>query len=336
MKDTASKGRFATPEPILALLLMLLLAGLSLASPNFRQPSNYLGMTRFFVEIGLIALPMTFVIITGGMDLSVGSLVALAAVTLGIAWRDWHLSIWTATALGVLVASVGGLINGALIVGFRIPPLIVTLATMAAYRGVAVGISRGDSIGGFPAGFRVLGRGFYYLPYGIEVPGQLIYLVVLAVVFWVLLSRTVTGRQVYAIGLNEAAARYAGIPVDWVKLVIYTLSGAMAGLAGAVLASRVSTATPDLGLLFELDAITACVLGGVSISGGRGTILGSMLGLCIVGSLKRGLFFLGVQARDQSIIIGIVLILAVFVHQVLVPAVRNWRLRLSHSKEGST
>ena len=335
MKETPKERRLATPETILALLLLLLLAGLSVASPEFRRPSNYLGMTRFFIEVGLIALPMTLVIITGGMDLSVGSIVALAAVTLGIAWRDWHLSKWLATALGVLVGAVAGLVNGALIVGFRIPPLIVTLATMAAYRGLAIGISRGDSIGGFPNEFRALGRGFYYLPHGIEVPGQLIYLIVFALLFRLFLARTGTGRQVYAIGLNETGAQYAGVPVGRVKLLIYSLSGAMAGLAGAVLASRMSTATSDLGLLFELDAITACVLGGVSIYGGRGSILGSMLGLCIVGSLKRGLFFLGVEARDQSIIIGIVLILAVFVHQVVVPAVRNWRLRLSHSKEGS-
>ena len=216
MKETPKERRLATPETILALLLLLLLAGLSVASPEFRRPSIYLGMTRFFIEVGLIALPMTLVIITGGMDLPYRG---PGRGHPGIAWRDWHLAYgWRRRS--ECRRSCGGPSTAP---SLWLPhPLIVTLATMAAYRGLAIGISRGDSIGGFPNEFRALGRGFYYLPHGIEVPGQLIYLIVFALLFRLFLARTGTGRQVYAIGLNETGAQYAGVPVGRVKLLIYS------------------------------------------------------------------------------------------------------------------
>lgn len=329
----ARAARPPAPEPVLVALLALLWAGMSVGSEAFRQPQNLLDMTRYFTEVGLASLAMTLVIISGGIDLSVGSVLALSAVVLGLAWSS-GLPIWVAVAGAVAAGAFCGAFNGTIAVAFRVPPLIVTLATMAIYRGLAMGLSRGEAVANYPPEFGALGRGYYAMPFGLQVPGQLVLLAVLALVVGVVLARTRLGRYLYAIGLNEQAARYAAVPVAGCKLSIYTLSGALSGLAAAVLVSRVSTAKADLGTLFELDVITACVLGGTSIFGGRGSIIGTMLGLFIAGSLRRGLDLRGVTSYHQSVVIGLVLIGAVLCYQVIVPAAQNLLTRRSRT-EGS-
>jgi len=323
------------PEPVLAAILVLLWVGFAIAIPKFREGQNYLEMTKYLVEIGIVGLAMTYVIITGGIDLSVGSVVGLSAVCLGLSWQDLGIGIWAAVLVAVVAGAAAGLLNGGLVVALRIPPLIATLGTMAALRGVALGITHGRSVTGFPQRFEALGRGFYSIA-GLEIPAQFALLLLLAILSGVLLARTRFGRYVYAIGLNEPGARYAGLPVDMSKLLIYSACGAAAGLAGAIAVSRFQTAKPDLGISFELDVITACVVGGVSIYGGRGTILGTMLGLFFVGSLRRGLTFLDVKGEVQDIVVGAVLVLAVFVHQVLVPALLNLLEQRRTAKEGAS
>ena len=320
--------RGVSPEPVLVGVLALVWVLFSIKSPVFRTPQNYLDIATLIAEPGLVALAMTLIIITGGIDLSVGSIVALSAVTLGLAWQSQLFSIWSAVAAGVLVGVLSGTLNGGLIVFFRIPPLIVTLATMAILRGIAMGTSHGLAVSQYDPAFYTLGQGCYSIA-GLKVPFQAVVLAGAAVVSFVFLSRTRWGRYLYAIGMNETASRYAALPVDRVKLCVYALSGLMSGLASAVFVSRVATAKADAGLYMELDAITACVLGGVSIYGGRGSIPGTLLGLLIVGSLRRGLDLSRVVASTQSIYIGAVLILAVFAHQVLVPALQNRALRPS-------
>ena len=317
-----------SPEPVLLGVLVLVWVLFSIKSPVFRTGQNCFDIVTLIAEPGLVALAMTLVIITGGIDLSVGSIVALSAVTLGFSWQSQHLSIWAAVAAGILAGTLSGVLNGGLIVYFRIPPLIVTLATMAIFRGIAMGTSHGLAVSKFDPAFDTLGQGCYTVG-GLRIPFQAVVLAAAALVAFVFLSKTRWGRYLYAIGMNETASRYAALPVDRVKLCIYAVSGFMAGLASAVFVSRVATAKADAGLYMELDAITACVLGGVSIYGGRGSIPGTMLGLLIVGSLRRGLDLSRVVASTQSIYIGGVLILAVFAHQVFVPALQNRALRLS-------
>lgn len=307
-------------EPLLAGLLLAVWAILAAIAPQFREPQGLLSMTREFAEAGLVALPMTFVIITGGIDLSVGSILGLSAISLGMLHQA-GVPIGLATLGAVTVGGLAGLANGGLIVGLRIPPLIVTLGTMAAFRGIAMGISNGQSVSDFPPGFAMLGDGHYPLPFGLAMPSQLVWLLLLAAVAWVFLARTRYGRYTYAIGMREGAAQYAGLPVAGTKLWIYTLSGLLAGFAGAVATSHYQTAKPDLGMGLELDAITACVLGGVSIYGGSGGIVGTMLGLWIVGSLRRGLVYAGMDAQSVSIVVGAVLILAVCARQLIAPAI---------------
>jgi rhamnose transport system permease protein len=326
-KPRRAAPRIGTAEWVLAGLLAVLWAVFACSAPQFRDPQNLLSMTREFAEPGIVALMMTFVIITGGIDLSVGSVLALSAVSLGLFWQH-GVPIGLASLLAVGVGALAGCANGALVVWLRIPPLIATLGTMAAYRGIAMGLTKGQSISNFPQSFQMLGGGKYPLPFGLEMPGQLVWLLLLALAAGVFLGRTRYGRYLYAIGMRESSAVYGAVPVGGMKLLVYALTGAASGLAGAVAASHYGTAKPDLGMGCEMDAIAACVLGGVAIVGGRGSITGTLLGLWIVGSLRRGLVYLGMDAQSLSIVIGIVLVLAVFGHQVLAP----WWGNLLHQR----
>ena len=214
-------------------------------------------------EVALVALPMTFIIITGGIDLSVGSIMGLTAILLGVFWQNVGLPLPAAIALALVASAAAGFFNGLLITRLRVPPLIMTLATLALYRGLAEGISQARSVRGYPEWFFVLGQGEV-----LGVPTQLWILAIAIVIFWVVLARTTFGRSLYAIGYNETAARYSAIRVDRIKLIIYTLSGLMSGLAGWIFVSRVSTTRSDMGTGLELDVIAAVVLGGTSIFGG--------------------------------------------------------------------
>jgi rhamnose transport system permease protein len=255
---------------------------------------------------------MTFIIITGGIDLTVGSIMGLTAILLGVFWQDVGMPLPLATALAVACGGLAGAFNGLLITRVRVPPLIMTLATLALFRGLAEGISQARSVRGYPEWFFVLGQGEV-----LGVPTQLWILAVAVLVFWVVLARTTFGRSLYAIGYNETAARYSAIKVDRIKLVIYTLSGLMAGLAGAIFVSRVSTTRSDMGTGLELDVIAAVVLGGTSIFGGIGTIAGTVLGFTLIQLLKNGLALTGVKGDATIVVIGTVLILSILITNFL-------------------
>jgi rhamnose transport system permease protein len=259
-----------------------------------------------------VALPMTFIIITGGIDLSVGSMMGLTAILLGVFWKNVGLPLPLAVVCAIAASCVAGFFNGLLITRVRVPPLIMTLATLALYRGLAEGISQARSVRGYPEWFFVLGQGEV-----LGVPTQLWVLFVAVIVFWVVLSRTTFGRSLYAIGHNETAARYSAIKVDRIKLVIYTLSGLMAGIAGAIFVSRVSTTRSDMGTGLELDVIAAVVLGGTSIFGGVGTIAGTVLGFTLIQLLKNGLSLTGVKGDATIVVIGTVLILSILITNFL-------------------
>jgi rhamnose transport system permease protein len=298
-------------ETFLVLLLALVLIVLSWQSDRFFTVSNLLNQGRLMTEIGLIAIAMTFVIATGGIDLSVGSILGLVAILLGVFWQNVGLPLPLAIVAAIAAGTLAGFMNGFIITRFRVPPLIATLATLALYRGLAEGISQARSVRGYPDWFYVLGQGQV-----LGVPTQLWILFAAAIIAAIILAYTRWGRTVYAIGSNEVASRFSGLSVEKTKLALYTASGFAASLAAVIFVSRVSTTRSDMGTGIELDAITAVVLGGTSIFGGRGTILGTIIGLCLIQALKNGLSLAGVKGDGTIMLIGAVLILAILVSNI--------------------
>jgi rhamnose transport system permease protein len=299
-------------ETVLALLVCLALASLAFLSERFFTPENLLNQGRLMSEVGLVALAMTFVIITGGIDLSVGSMLGLSAILLGVFWHNVGLPLPAAIALALVCGTLAGLVNGAIITRFRVPPLIATLATLALYRGLAEGISQARSVRGYPEWFFFFGQGEM-----LGVPFQLWVLALATIVCAVILGLTPFGRAAYAIGANETAARFSGIRVDATKLWIYAGAGLLSAIAAVIFVSRVTTTRSDMGTGLELDVITGVVLGGTSIFGGRGTIIGTALGLILIQALKNGLALSGVKGDGTIVVIGIVLITAILVSAII-------------------
>lgn len=296
-------------EGILFIIMVVSILILATQNENFLTANNLLNQARLLTEIGLVALPMTFIIVTGGIDLSVGSIVGLAAIVLGYSWQTLGFPLPLAIVFALVVGSVAGFLNGLFIVRVKVPPLIMTLATLALYRGLAEGISRGRSARGYPEWFFQLGQGDFW-----GIPSQIWLLIVAVIIAWIVMSRTTFGRTLYAIGNNETGARFSGLRVDRYLLIIYTLSGFMSALAGYIFVSRVSTTRSDMGTGFELDVIAAVVLGGTSIFGGKGTIAGTVIGMVLIQLLKNGLALSGVTSDATIIVIGSVLILSILVN----------------------
>jgi len=295
-------------ETILAVLVALALVFLAGRSDKFATLDNLLNQGRLMAEVGLVAMTMTFVIITGGIDLSVGSIIGLVAILVGVFWQNLGLPLPIAVVLAMAVGTLGGVANGWIITRFRVPPLIATLATLALYRGLAEGISQARSVRGYPDWFFLLGQGEV-----LGVPVQLWVLVIVAIIAAAVLGLTIFGRATYAIGSNETAAKFSGLSVDRTKLLIYGASGFSASLAAVIFVSRVTTTRSDMGTGWELDAITAVVLGGTSIFGGRGTIIGTALGLILMQALKNGLLLAGYKGDSTIVVIGAALILTILV-----------------------
>nr|WP_298684993.1 ABC transporter permease [uncultured Dongia sp.] len=303
---------FLRHETILLILLVIALIILAQQSDKFFTTDNLLNQGRLMAEVGLLALPMTFVIVTGGIDLSVGSIFGLSAILLGVFWHGLGIPLPVAMVLAVLVGGVAGLGNGLIMTRFNVPPLIATLATLALYRGLAEGISQARSVRGYPEWFFVLGQGEV-----LGLPTQLWFLFGLAIAAAAVLGLTTFGRTTYAIGANEVAARFSGLNVARTKLIIYATSGLIAGLAAVIFVSRVSTTRSDMGTGLELDVITAVVLGGTSIFGGKGTIIGTILGLVLMQVMKSGLALAGVKGDGTIVVIGVVLIAAILLGNLL-------------------
>ncbi len=305
-------GKLLRHETILAILVVIALIVLSAQSDRFFTLDNLLNQGRLMTEVGLIAIVMTFVIVTGGIDLSVGSILGMSAILLGVFWQNFGLPLELAILLALGVGTFAGFLNGLTITRFKFPPLIATLGTLALYRGIAEGVSQARSVRGYPEWFYVLGQGQL-----LGVPTQLWLLVTVAIIAAIVLGTTTWGRATYAIGSNETAARFSGLRVDWVKIAIYSASGFAAALAAVIFVSRVSTTRSDMGTGIELDAITAVVLGGTSIFGGRGTIVGTVLGLILIQALKNGLSLAGVKSDGTIVLIGAVLILTILVSNLI-------------------
>ena len=293
---------------ILLLALAAEAAVFSVIAPNFFTLANFFEILRTSVELGLLAIAMTPVLITGGIDLSVGSMMGLAAVVLGAAWKDWHLPIGLALLAALLAGCAGGALNAVLIARFRIPALIVTLGTFSMFRGIAEGVTRGAvNYSGFPAGFLGLGQGYFWG----SVPAQLpVFLLILAA-YMVLLHCSTLGRGLYAIGFANEGARYAGIPVSKRVGLVYFLSGLVASVAAIIYVAHLGQAKSDAGTGYELDAITAAVLGGTSVFGGRGTLGGTVLGLFSLSVLQNGLHLAALPSELTGVLTGALLVITI-------------------------
>ncbi len=299
-------------EGVLFIIMLVAMAVLSTQNKNFLSTSNLLNQVRLLTEVGLVALPMTFIIITGGIDLSVGSIVGLCAIMLGYSWQEWGLPLPIAIVICLVVGALAGFVNGLLIVRVKVPPLIMTLATLAFYRGLAEGISRGRSARGYPEWFYQMGQGDFW-----GIPTQIWLLLIFTVLAGIVLGRTTLGRTLYAIGNNEIGARFSGLPVNRNLLIIYTFSGLMSALAAYIFVSRVSTTRSDMGSGLELDVIAAVVLGGTSIFGGSGSIAGTMIGVVLIQLLKNGLALSGVASDATIVVVGGVLVLSILINNFI-------------------
>ena len=281
--------------------------------PDFLKISNLLGVANQTAIYAIIAIGMTLVIITGGIDLSVGSLVALASVSFAVCIRDYlgganagTDAVIKAVLVGLGLCALAGAFNGFMITAFKIPPFIVSLAMMMMASGVSYRLSNGRSIPELPASFFWLGQGVTF-----GVPHPILLMIVLYVISHVVMSRTVFGRYVYAIGGNADAARLSGLPVKQILLIVYTICGSLAGLGGIVLTSQLSAGDPKFGLMYELEVIAAVVVGGTSLMGGRGKIFGTLIGAFIIAVIKNGMNLMDVDPFNQKIVLGAVLLFAV-------------------------
>jgi rhamnose transport system substrate-binding protein len=296
----------AHPEARLVLVIAAEIVWFATTAPNFWSAANAAELVRLSVELGLLALALTPIIIAGGIDLSVGSLMALAAIVFGMAWRDAGWPVWAAASASVLAGVAGGTLNAAIIAGAGQTPLIVTLGTFSLFRGLAEGLTGGvDNYTGFPTQFLALGQGYFW-----GIPWQAPILAFAAVAYWLMLHRSIIGRALYAIGWSPDNARHAGIPVRARLALVYVLAGLATGIAAVVYVAHLGQAKADVGTGYELTAITAVVIGGTSIRGGRGTIAGTLLGLATIAILQNGVRLSGLPAELSGILTGLLLLIA--------------------------
>lgn len=293
----------------IALIILILI--FSMSSPYFMTRENVLNITRQVSVVSLLSIAMTLVIITGGIDLSVSSVVAMAGIMAASGMKDMGLSIPTAILLGVLVGIITGVVNGVLIAVLNMPAFITTMGTMTMLRGIGYIYTGAYPIYDLPKAFKVLGQGYWGV-----IPIPTILFIAFAIIAHIILSKTVYGRHLYAVGGNSDAAKLAGIRVTLVKISVYVISGFLASIAAVVQAARVGAGMPTIGEGFELEAVAAVVIGGAAMSGGSGTILGTILGAIVLGVLSNGLSLLDVDSYIMQVIRGLVVILAVLIDQI--------------------
>jgi len=301
-----------TYQLALLILLVVLILGFGILQPVFFDPDVLFNVTAIIGEIGIMALAMTFIITTGGIDLSVGYNLQLCAIVFGSVFQRTH-NVPEAAALAVLCGLAGGFLNGLIISRTKIPPLVTTLATMNLYRGISMIVAGSQTYSGFPASFKLISSIELFK----VVPIQFVYLVVLVLVFGLFYSRGALGRNLKGIGFNENVLVFSGIATKRTLLFIYTLAGLMCALAALVYLGRLSAATTSMGNDLNLQVITAVVLGGTSIMGGVGSIAGTFIGVLIIGVLRKGFTLLNFSGNIFNFTLGLILIVALIVFAVL-------------------
>ena len=296
---------FRSREIGIFIVLAVICTLLAIVTPRFLLLSNITNVLRQMAVIAIISVGMTYVIVTGGIDLSVGSTVAFTGCITALMLVAGY-PILVCILVGLLLGTLVGLVNGLLIVYVKLAPFIATLGTMGIARGLVLALTRGYPIQPFPKTFELIGRGYLWI-----FPIPVILMIVIVFIGHLLLSRTKIGRYIYYIGSNEKAARLSGLSVNATLLFVYTIAGFFSGLASIVLISRLTSAQSNMGSGFELDAIAAVVIGGTTLSGGEGSVLGSLIGAALMGIIKNALILLGVNVYWQSVVIGLVIVLAV-------------------------
>ncbi|BCH66338.1 MULTISPECIES: ABC transporter permease [Rhizobium/Agrobacterium group] len=307
--------------------LVVLAAVFAFTSNAFLSVNNGMTIALQVTSIAFLGIGATYVIITGGIDLSVGSVLALAGVVAALAVKELGAPVWIGMVLGVLTGTACGVINGLVITRLKLPPFIATLGMMLIARGVALQITGARAVSGLGESFGVLGNGSLLRFESIDdqgfpvvsfpgIPYPVVLMVIIAVAAAFVLNRTVLGRHIYATGSNADAAQLSGVNVARVTAFTYIVSGTLAGLTGCVLMSRLVTAQPNEGVAYELDAIASAVIGGTSLIGGVGTISGTFIGAFVIGILRNGLNMNGVSAFTQQIIIGLVILGTVWIDQI--------------------
>jgi ribose transport system permease protein len=300
-------GKFG---PLLGLILLCII--LSIISPDFIKVRNIMNIANQSSINALISMGMLLVILTAGIDLSVGSIMALSSCVMGISIVNWHMNPILAILVGLSTGAACGLVNGLLLTKLHLPhPFISTLAMKNVARGLALIITFASPISGFPKSIQFFGSGSIG-----PIPISFVIVILVGITFYIFLNRTVQGRHIYALGGNKEAALLSGVNVNKTLVLVYTLCGIMAALAGVVLVGRVNSASPLGGLNFDLDAIAACIIGGTSFMGGVGTVGGTLIGAMIMAVLRNGLNLLGVSPDIQIVAIGLVIIGAVYVDVV--------------------
>lgn len=291
--------------PLLALVVLVIFV--TIMNPSFMSPTNLLNLLRQVSTNALIAFGMTFVIITGGIDLSVGSTLALSSALMAGMIAS-GLNPVLAMGVGLVLGAFLGACNGVMITKGKMAPFIATLATMTIYRGLTLVYTDGNPITGIGNSFifKYMGRGYLF-----GIPFPVVVMLLFFGVLYVLLHKMTFGRKTFALGGNEKAAFIAGIKSDRIKIAIYSISGLMAAVAGIIITSRLNSAQPTAGNAYEMDAIASVVLGGTSLSGGRGRLVGTLIGALIIGTLNNGLNLLGVSSFYQQVVKGVVIIIAV-------------------------
>lgn len=310
MKDSGAHQKLLAFASLIALLI-----GFSLASPNFMQASNMIAILQATSVNGVLAVGVTLVIITGGIDLSVGTLMTFCAVIAGVVLTYWGLPLPLGVLAAIAAGALCGLCSGTFVAKMKIPPFIATLGMMMMLKGLSLVISgtRPIYFNDTP-GFDQISRGSIvgdFIPF-LKIPNGVLILFIVAVVTAYILGRTVLGRYTFALGSNEESLRLSGVNTDKWKMAIYALAGGICGIAGVLIASRLNSAQPALGLGYELEAIAAVVIGGTSLAGGRGSVMGTLIGALIMAVLTNGLRVLSVAQEWQTVVTGVIIILAVY------------------------
>ncbi|MCY9664479.1 ABC transporter permease [Paenibacillus alginolyticus] len=309
-------GQTGAAQKLLAFAsLIMLVIIFSISSSNFFQFDNIVAIMLSTAVIGVLALGSTFVIITSGIDLAVGTVMTFSSVMAGVIITTWHLPMPLGIIGGIATGAICGLISGLLVAKMKIPPFIATLAMMMVTKGLSLVISGTKPIYfNDTTAFSQISMGSLLnsiIP-GFEIPNAILVFFGAAVIASIILSKTIIGRYNFALGSNEESTRLSGVNVDYWKIVIYSLTGVFSGIAGIMMASRLNSAQPALGSGYELEAIAAVVIGGTSLSGGKGSILGTVIGALIMSVLTNGLRILSVKQEWQTVIVGVVVVLAVY------------------------
>ena len=312
-KSFSLAGFFLRWEWLLIALILIIGAINTSISPYFLDVANLFDMTYNFAEKGLMALPMTLIIITAGIDLSVASALAMCSATMALLFKH-GVPIWIGAIAAIGVGLLGGWINGKIITKVKLPPLAVTLGTYALYRGLTFAMLGDVPVKGYPDWFTYIGQGYIG---STPIPVPLVILLIFAIGFGLFLHKTSFGRMIFAIGNNEEACRFSGVDVDRVKTIIYTLSGCMASLAALVMAARFGSTRTDVATGYELHVITAVVLGGTDIGGGKGTMLGTVLAVFLLGIIEWGMSLKMIPGQVQQIVSGAVLIFAILLPNII-------------------